>query len=190
MVRTYEEIRHFRDESIAESGDQPERLSSLHDDVFIKTVEVALRRLSQKKGPPPTRFCWFVMGSAGRKEHALMTDQDHGFIYTNDNAKESFLRLGEEISAGLHSLGYPYCNGNVMSSNPQWCCSESQWSEAIEEWMNRASWETVRHLLIFLDGRSLYGDEMLLRRLKHFVYKRVQCEPRLLCRMEENGKIL
>ena len=95
------------------------------------------------------------------------------------------MSLGKEISKGFYQVGYPYCDGGVMSGNPFWCKSHSEWEKQIKNWALEASWESLRYLLIFIDGRSFYGKHQLLEQLKTFVYQTVQTE-QLLSRMSNN----
>ncbi|TDQ37480.1 DUF294 nucleotidyltransferase-like domain-containing protein [Aureibacillus halotolerans] len=184
----YEEIRIWRDEQLSEAAYHPAKLRELHDHVLTRTAEAALGRFSRVYGEPPVAFNWFVMGSAGRMEQASASDQDHGIVFTEEGHEEYFLGLGKELSDGLYELGYPYCEGKVMSSYPRWCKSEAGWFEQLEYWMNESAWETIRHLIIFMDGRTVLGDDTLLARSKGHVFKRVLQKQDVLCRMEENTR--
>jgi CBS domain-containing protein len=119
-----------------------------------------------------------MMGSAGRFEQSVWSDQDHGIIYQQqgDSINDYFLALGKEISQGLKLAGYDYCDGDVMASNPLWCKSFSEWRKQLVNWSNNSNWECIRHLLIFIDGRSLYGDASLLENLKIEVYQTIHKE--------------
>ena len=112
------------------------------------------------------------MGSAGRFEQSVWSDQDHGIIYqrARHRNKRLFFALGKEISKGLYLAGYEYCDGDVMASNPFWCKSLSEWQEQLSTGPLDSNWESIRNLLIFIDGRSLYGDSKLSRKLKELKY--------------------
>nr|WP_245204125.1 DUF294 nucleotidyltransferase-like domain-containing protein [Ammoniphilus resinae] len=161
-------------------------LNQLHDSVMNKVFEVASVRLN--KGNPPCSYSWFVTGSSGRYEQGLISDQDHGIIFEIASPKneEYFLELGKEISDGLDVVGYPYCQGNVMSSNPLWCQSFEQWRAQLFVWMEKNSWDTIRNLQIFYDARHLHGTDRYVDELKSFIYTYQKKHPMLLKRFMEN----
>ncbi|WLR57120.1 DUF294 nucleotidyltransferase-like domain-containing protein [Mesobacillus subterraneus] len=122
------------------------------------------------------------MGSAGRMEQSIWSDQDHGLVFkTNSNdAQKYFLRLGKEISEGLELAGYNKCSGSVMASNPLWCKSLKEWENQLGLWVGESSWESIRYLLIFADARTIYGDHGLLNILKERAFDEVKSEHLLL----------
>jgi len=99
------------------------------------------------------------MGSAGRKEQTLRTDQDNGIIYADcdpDTAKY-FKVLGDRVVEELVKAGFDWCKGGTMASNPLWRKSLGQWKEAVNVWITRADPEDTRLLSILLDFRPIYG---------------------------------
>lgn len=183
----YSVISAYRKEHMKEVVHDHFKLNELHDDMIKQVLKISLQEVLARYGPPPSPFSFFVMGSAGRFEQSVWSDQDHGIVYHEPTAeaKAYFLSLGKEISKGLYQVGYPYCDGGVMSGNPFWCKSHSEWEKQIKNWALEASWESLRYLLIFIDGRSFYGQHQLLEQLKTFVYQTVQ-KQHLLSRMSNN----
>lgn len=184
---TYSAIAEFRKVQMKSAARDHFTLNELHDKIIKQVLEISLQEVLARFGPPPSPFSFFVMGSAGRFEQSIWSDQDHGIIYLDPTAeaKAYFLSLGKEISKGLYQVGYPYCDGGVMSGNPFWCKSHSEWEKQINNWALEASWESLRYLLIFIDGRSLYGQHQLMEQLKTFVNQTVQ-KDHLLSRMSNN----
>jgi CBS domain-containing protein len=164
--KSYGQIKAFRDAELPRARSTIHDLNSLHDQIMKKTILAAADFFMLKAGPPPSPFCFFVMGSAGRQEQGTWSDQDHGIIYENGGANEYFLGLGEEISEGLFQTGYKRCEGKVMANNPLWCKSQEDWQAQIRQWGRESSWATIRHLLTFIDCRPLYGEGRLLESLK------------------------
>lgn len=185
-IHSYETIKEWKDENIHLYLSDSFRLNEFHDKVMDKVFELAIHRLN--KGNPPCEFAWFITGSGGRFEQGLISDQDHGLIYqaSNEETDLFFRELGKEISTGLHEVGYPYCQGNVMSSNPLWCKSFNDWKNQLLSWMEEGSWETVRNLQIFYDARVLQGNEFYVQDLKQFIYDYHTENPVLLKRFMEN----
>jgi CBS domain-containing protein len=183
---TYESIRIWKDNHISDHLMDTLILNRFHDTVMQKVFELAIIRLG--RGNPPCGFCWFITGSAGRYEQGVISDQDHGLIYeiTNSEYEEYFLQLGKEIAYGLNSVGYPYCLGNVMSSNPNWCKSIDQWKLHLLKKMEEGSWESIRNLQIFYDARCLVGAEKYVVELKAYIYDYQKRDPHLLVRFMEN----
>ncbi len=116
----YLDIRSYRDQRIGELPLTSAVLNERHDDIMLRTIHKSMEFHSSIYGPPPSPFCFFLMGSAGRKEQGVWSDQDHGIIYdsSSDETKLYFVSLGEEISAGLAVTGYKLCDGKVIATNP------------------------------------------------------------------------
>jgi len=177
-MKSYLEIRRFRDDQIIWVSRNHFQLNQLHDEIINHVITVSVNQIVEGYGPIPCPFTFFMMGSAGRFEQSVWSDQDHGIIYQQQGTEinEYFLTLGKEISHGLQQAGYVYCDGGVMASNPLWCTSLSEWRQQLANWSFDSSWETIRQLLIFLDGRSLYGDASLLENLRTEVYQAIHKE--------------
>jgi CBS domain-containing protein len=184
---TYSTIAEYRKVHMKSASRDHFKLNELHDNIIKQVLEISLQEVLARYGPPPSPFSFFVMGSAGRFEQSRWSDQDHGIIYLQPTpeAKAYFLSLGKEISKGLYQVGYPYCDGGVMAGNPFWCKSHSEWEKQLNNWALEASWESLRYLLIFIDGRSFYGQHQLMDELKTLAYQTVQKE-HLLPRMATN----
>ena len=169
----YSEAAEFRNIHMKEASHDHFKLNQLHDEVVKQVLKISIKQISIRFGLPPSHFCFFVMGSAGRMEQSVWSDQDHGIIYyeQNGDVKSYFLALGKEISKGLYHAGYPYCDGGVMASNPFWCKSMTEWQLQITNWLQESTWESIRYLLIFLDGRSVYGESEYVEKLKKHLYQ-------------------
>ena len=129
---TYSDVRNIRETGIHSMRTDPYKLNEFHDELMSEIIQIAIRHTTAQFGAPPSPFTFFVMGSAGRFEQSIWSDQDHGIIFaeTAKPVQDYFLRLGEEITAGLFLAGYPYCDGGVMAKNPLWCKSFSDWQNS------------------------------------------------------------
>ena len=183
----YSKILEYRNQHFQSSSLSFKELNMLHDEIISQTITIALNKTIQAYGPPPSPFCFFVMGSGGRKEQGIWSDQDHGIIYEHDHhkAKNYFLVLGKEISEGLMQTGYKLCDGNVMASNPFWCRSYHEWQNQLNDWIEDASWESIRHLLTFMDSRAFLGEEHFINQLKQHSYQLIN-QKHLYKRILEN----
>jgi len=186
-VETYESIREWKELNITNFLDDIVSLNVFHDQVMLKVLEVASKKM-RRTGPAPCDFSWFITGSGGRLEQGLISDQDHGIIYEKSNAENDlyFQVFGAEISKGLYEVGYPYCEGKVMSSNPMWCKSFDNWHVQLQEWVKDESWESIRYLQIFYDARVLHGKGEYMHQLKSYMYEYQLQHPILLSRFSAN----
>lgn len=63
------------------------KLNELHDNMIKQVLEISLKEVLARNGPPPSPFSFFVMGSAGRFEQSVWSDQDHGIVYLDPTAE-------------------------------------------------------------------------------------------------------
>ncbi|WP_168005699.1 DUF294 nucleotidyltransferase-like domain-containing protein [Alkalicoccus luteus] len=162
-----------------------EKVNELHDWKVEKLYKEQLIQFEEENGPLPSPCSFYVMGSAGRSEQAAFSDQDHGLLYDGSTESDAYLRLGENISEALNKAGYPYCEGNVMSSNPLWCRSTASMEEQLSDWLQNPDWEAVRYLMIFMDARTLSGFGHA-EKLKQIITDSVRFRPELQQRLIDN----
>ncbi|WP_246942969.1 DUF294 nucleotidyltransferase-like domain-containing protein [Bacillus pinisoli] len=183
----YSNIKARKEEFLLQSLSS-EQLNNLHDQVLKDTFLKAFHMVRKEIGDPPCEFNWFVLGSAGRFEQGFISDQDHGIVYHSDTneAARYFLTLGKELSNGLFEVGYPFCDGKVMSSNPLWCKSLVGWKEQLHQWALEESLDSIRYLQIFYDARSLMGECHYIEQLKQLIIRHHLAYPHLLIRFLDN----
>jgi CBS domain-containing protein len=106
--------------------------------------------------------CWIVLGSAGRGEQTLATDQDNAIVFADgsgaDARRRALLPLAQRVNAALDQCGYPLCRGEVMAGNPRWCLSRAEWRERFAAWIDRPEPEALLNAAIFFDFRAVYGE--------------------------------
>lgn len=103
------------------------KVNAIHDAFIQRTIELAEHILEDEGfGKPPVPYAFILFGSGGRSEQTLWSDQDNGLVYAEsekhqeEEVEEYFIKLVDCILQGLDALGYPPCEGNVVSSNKQW----------------------------------------------------------------------
>ncbi len=140
-----------------------------------ETFDVALDRIIKDAictlGEPPCRFMFMLMGSEGRQEQTLRTDQDSAIVFEDGPHQKYFLSLGKRVSDALNSLGVLYCQGNVMASNPKWVMSVQNWKKAFSRWVEEPEPMAVMQACIFFDLRYGYGDKEFETILKQHINK-------------------
>jgi CBS domain-containing protein len=107
--------------------------------------------------------CLLVMGSEGRSEQLIKTDQDNALLLRDGFEQPGLADIAERFAAGLAELGYPPCPGGIMLSNPLWRRSVSAFRESLREWIYGADPEGPLRLAIFFDAAAVAGDAQLLR---------------------------
>jgi len=116
--------------------------------------------------------CLFVMGSEGRGEQILKTDQDNGLIIANDFAiTPEVIQVCNQFSAALIEFGYPECPGKIMVNNPEWRMSEESFSNATRQWLMEPTPDSLMNLAIFLDSHPISGNPNLLHNVKEGLFK-------------------
>ncbi|MCZ7557486.1 MAG: DUF294 nucleotidyltransferase-like domain-containing protein [Bacteroidia bacterium] len=175
------EIRQCREQlqmyvrMLIESGAGVETIAQattlISDSIRARIVQLAIAEL----GEPPLAFALIALGSEGRGEQTLATDQDNAIIYadTEESAdaavKDYFLRLGTFVCGALDNVGYDFCKGEVMAKNPRWCTSLRGWKDHFRDWVNTANPQDLLEVNIFFDFRHVYGEEALTDELRDYL---------------------
>ena len=127
--------------------------------------------------------CLFVMGSEGRGEQLLKTDQDNGLILRDGYVPPSSLaEICSQFSAALRDFGYPDCPGNIMVSNPVWRQTTSDFAQMTRKWLMLPTPDTLMSLAIFLDAHTVSGDGNLLDQVRQGVFNLVTDNDAMLAR--------
>lgn len=111
-----------------------------------------------------------VMGSEGRDEQTIKSDQDNALIVKDGVAVELYKEPMMKLNSYLLELGFPECSGNVMVSNEFWRRDTSGYKTLINEWANSLSDLDVQNLSIFLDAKCVAGDVELLEELTTYLH--------------------
>jgi CBS domain-containing protein len=106
--------------------------------------------------------CLLVMGSEGRGEQILKTDQDNALLLRDGIHFPELAQVTAQFSAALLTFGYPPCPGLIMVTNPLWCQPLAAFRETIGQWLFGGEPEGTMNLAIFMDARAICGDAALL----------------------------
>ncbi len=164
-------------------------LASICDAATERLVHLAIEEL----GPPPAAFAFIAMGSQGRQEQTLVTDQDNGIIFAPSAAadlpqvSDYFLSLGRQVCDGLNRAGYPLCRGGVMASNLRWCRSLPDWVAGFEAWVHKSTPQEIMELSIFFDFRTVYGDTDLTHELRRAIHAALVDDPAFFHHFAQNA---
>lgn len=141
-----------------------------------RAVELAIEKMDEQ---PPTQFAWMNIGSQGRKEQLLMTDQDNALIFDDveenryDNVKKYFVELAEKVTKTLNKIGYVFCPAEMMASNPMWCKSVTDWNKQYNSWINKPGEKGILMCSIFFDYDFIYGDENLVNQITENIFANI-----------------
>ncbi len=182
------DIRHWSRALVAQgvaAGFATRLISRLNDQLTVRLIELEAARHSV----PLERICWLALGSEGREEQTIASDQDNGLIVANDFAPsiDALLVFAQAVNQGLDACGYPLCKGGIMAGNPKWCLSLSQWTALFEGWIERGDPQSLLNANIFFDFRPLAGDVSLAQALREHVAPRAAAVPRFLKQMSDNA---
>ena len=189
LVVCSKDIRQFAKNLIIQ-GVQARQLtgliSYLNDLVCEKLIELNAKKhhLNLKD------FAWIALGSEGRSEQTIATDQDNALVYSghaSQTIKDTYLAFARDVNNALNDCGYPLCKGNIMASNPNLCLSEQEWVKKFDDWIYRGSPEDLLNASIFFDFRFIFGNPDLLIQMKEIVLKNASGNGRFMNQMTTNS---
>ncbi|MFT3953554.1 MAG: putative nucleotidyltransferase substrate binding domain-containing protein [Piscinibacter sp.] len=115
--------------------------------------------------------CLLVMGSEGRGEQILKTDQDNALLLRDGFEHAQLEAATQRFNAALSAFGYPPCPGDIMLTNPLWCCSVAAMRATLGEWVYGKNGDGPMNLAIFQDSAVVAGDAALLDELRAHLRK-------------------
>ena len=155
-------------------------ITELNDACVNRVIDISLDKMNTA---PPVKFAWLALGSQGRDEQMLHTDQDNAIVYENvsevfkDETKAYFIKLATYINKGLFAIGYEYCPAEMMASNPKWCMSLDEWKNQVHYWINNPGKNEVLLSFIFFDYSLKYGDAEIVSQLSDSIFENVKANP-------------
>ncbi|MBC7607411.1 MAG: CBS domain-containing protein, partial [Burkholderiales bacterium] len=144
--------------------------------IIKRSVELSILEL----GSPPARFAWLSIGSQGRKEQLLLTDQDSILVFEDVAAekyrdvKDYFLKLAKKATAVLEKVGYAPCPQGHMASNILWCKSLTDWIKQYNNWMNTPGEVSNEISSVFFDYEIAFGEPKIEEAITEAIFKNVK----------------
>ncbi|MCA1945158.1 MAG: DUF294 nucleotidyltransferase-like domain-containing protein [Desulfovibrio sp.] len=179
--------------TLVEEGAKAGHVTSLLSVLNDALADRLLQLLSRQLGPAPVAWCWLLLGSEGRREQTLRTDQDNALVHADIKdeiiAKAAaiyFQVLAERARDHLVACGYPACKGDVMAANPTWRVSLSQWKTAFDHWIDQPGPQEIMRAAIFFDVRAGYGEQELGEALRTHLVERCPREDVFLRHLATN----
>ncbi|WP_262267380.1 DUF294 nucleotidyltransferase-like domain-containing protein, partial [Microvirga yunnanensis] len=142
------------------------------------------RRVFEMSAPPTVREtgCLLLMGSEGRGEQTVRTDQDNAILLDRDVPASDLARFRDAFSSALDGFGFPPCPGNVMVRNPVWSQSLDGFIRQLKAWVLRGDPEAMMNIAIFVDAVAVAGPADILTRAKETLFELMRGEAALLAR--------
>ncbi len=159
-------------------------ISHLNDQLTQRLISLGCARL----GVDAARFCWLAIGSEGRSEQTIATDQDNGIVYVEGTVdKPKLLELADWVNVALANAGFPLCKGDIMARNPRWCATQGEWRRQFAEWIDRGDPQALLNGSIFFDFRGISGDRSLADALRAEIVEHASRNRRFLKQMADNA---
>lgn len=180
-ARNRQELREASDnialaiKSLHARGVKPRYISRLATDLN----RTLFRRLFALLAPREllANACLIVMGSEGRGEQLLRTDQDNALILRAEDGTGTVEQVAAAFTDALGALGYPPCPGNIMVSNPAWAKPLAAYKEDLLAWIHEPDENAYLNLAIFYDASAVIGDDSLLSELKAYLFRLLATRP-------------
>ena len=152
-------------------------VSNIASEINLAIIKRAVELSILDLGSPPARFAWLSIGSQGRKEQLLLTDQDSILVFEDVTAekyrdvKDYFLRLAKRTTAILEKVGYELCPNGHMGSNMLWCKSLTDWTKQYNSWMNTPGENSNDLSSIFFDYEIVFGEPKIEEAIESVIFK-------------------
>ena len=161
-------------------------ISHLNDVLTVRLIEI----YAAKHQLNMTQFAWIALGSEGRSEQTIATDQDNALVFSDsapESQREVYLRFAGEVNQALNECGYPLCKGKIMASNPELCLTQHEWLFRFSRWIEQGNPQDLLNASIFFDFRVLAGNPDLLIPLKDYVRTKAAATPRFIKLIADNS---
>ena len=163
-------------------------LTSLNDLLVERLLELTglAAELARMQG------CWLALGSQGRSEQTLASDQDNAILFDDEGdpgeRRRVLLPLALEVNRALDRCGFALCRGDIMASNPHWCLGLGEWQQRFAAWIDRPDPRALLNAAIFFDFRPIGGSHPLSGALRSWLGVYAQANSRFLLLMVLNAQ--
>ncbi len=174
LVRAAQEVRGLADSLLVQgigARSLTTLVSTLNDRLTQRVLHITIDHHAIRDLP----VCWLALGSEGRQEQTIATDQDNAIIFTvptgesESLVRDRLLGFARQVNQTLDQCGFPLCKGNIMASNPDLCMSLDAWRARFDQWMQSLSPESLLRSMIFFDFRPIWGHQDLAAELRRWV---------------------
>ena len=192
LVRAADKVRELASGLIADGVDA-DHLTQLVSTLNDHLVERVVTLTAQQADISMDSFCWIALGSEGRHEQTLHTDQDNAIVFAVDDpeqlepTREKLLAFAHQVNVILDKCGFDLCPGNIMAGNPECCLTAEEWQRRFALWINEPKPQALLYATIFFDLRPLCGNRALGEDLVEWLMGAVVNRKRFFHLMMENA---
>ncbi len=154
-----------------------QHISSIAGEITLAIVKRAVELAILDLGSPPARFAWLCIGSQGRKEQLLYSDQDSILVFEDVAAenyrdiKDYFIKLAKKTTSTLEKVGFPLSPEGHVASNIQWCKSLTDWTKQYNSWMNTPGENSNEISSVFFDYEMAFGEQKIEDMITENIFK-------------------
>lgn len=155
-------------------------ITNIASEINLAIIKRAVELSILEMGSPPARFAWLAIGSQGRKEQLLLTDQDSILVFEDviaekyRDVKDYFLKLAKKATTILEKVGYAPCPYGHMASNILWCKSLTDWIKQYNHWMNTPGEISNEISSVFFDYEIAFGEPKIEEAITEAIFKNVK----------------
>ena len=176
--------------SLLGQGVQARQLTAMISHLNDVLTERLLNIQADAFGVDLQRLCWLCLGSEGRGEQTIATDQDNALILNNDTSdelRETIRAFAQSVNQALDACGYPLCKGGIMAGEAACCLTLDEWRERFRNWIAQGSPNDLLNASIYFDFRPLAGDLSLAHALRADLLQPARSTPRFLKQLALNA---
>jgi CBS domain-containing protein len=158
-------------ESLIAQGTAPEPLTQVLTALNDAVTQRLLGLLAPEWSLEGLHWCWLALGSEGRREQTIVSDQDNAIVFAcapgeEEGVRARLLPFARAANAALGRLGFPPCAGNIMAGNAACCLSQAEWRGRFAAWLREPTPEALLNANIYFDLRPLHGATALAEELQ------------------------
>lgn len=156
-------------------------ITEINDVLILKAIRMAENRLAEEGYEKPAlKYCWLSLGSEGRKEQLLRTDQDNALVFedamNDEEEREAYTyyrQFANYVNGLLMESGFEKCPADMMAMNPEWCQPLAVWKQYFTQWINAPDPQAVMKTTIFFDFRPVAGDSRQADFLRESIFHEI-----------------
>lgn len=189
LVLAANDIRRFA-RSLLGQGVQARQLTALISHLNDVLAQRLLDIKAREHGVAMDGLCWIALGSEGRSEQTVATDQDNALILEDGvtaGQRAAALAFARDVNLALDACGYPLCRGGIMAGEPGCCLTLQEWRARFAHWVEHGAPQDLLNASIYFDLRPLAGDAGLAKALQAEVLESTRRTPRFLKQMALNA---
>lgn len=194
LVQCAADIRALSHALVAQgvgSGPLTKMISGLNDRLVARAIDL----VKVEYDLSGVALCWLGLGSEGRAEQTIATEQYNAILFVPNDAetpearvRESIVPFARAVNQALDRCGYPLSTADVMAGNPRWCLSLDEWRSMFAHWIDRGDAQALLGAAIFFDFRPLWGASEHADTLRRDVGSRALAAPRFRKQLADNAR--